>query len=138
MNTERLQHLLHIAKNIDMERLDMGTWGAGDCGSVACLAGWAARDPDFKAQGLVSNPHSGTVGYNGEDGFPGLDHFFDLHGLETTHLFSPVAYSNKPTRVELMNHINDILAGDFREKFGVYPAYLHARSVEENVEEEIA
>lgn len=127
MNEERLQHLLSIAKNLDMDRLDMGTWGS--CGSVACLAGHAARDPDFIAQGLYMGVRNGgsVPAFKGEGGFQALDAFFDLHGLETTHLFSPIAYMAQPSREELLEHINDILAGNFEEKFGSVPEYLEVK-----------
>ena len=118
MNITRLHHLRTIAERLDMKYLDMGLWGG--CFTSACLAGWACRDEDFIAQGLhIDEAEGGQVPtFEEERSFQALDKFFNLHGLETTHLFSPIAYSAKPTRKELLQHIDVILAGTFIEKFG--------------------
>ena len=124
MNIARLEHLKEIAARIDIGQLDMGSWGAS-CGSPACLAGWACRDELFRRQGL--HMEAGVPAFRGYDAFSALDKFFGLYGMETTHLFSPIAYKG-PTREELLQHIDDILAGDFEEKFGAQPKYLRERA----------
>jgi hypothetical protein len=44
------------------------------------------------------------------------DKFFDL-GVGNDPLFSPIVYSKNPSRAELLEHINDIISGEFEEKF---------------------
>jgi hypothetical protein len=134
MNTARLLHLREVAQHIPMNRLDMGMWGG--CGTHACLAGWACRDKKFNVEGLALVDSGGgfVPGFNRRTSFQALDTFFDLHGLETTHLFSPIAYSAQPNREELLQHIDDILAGDFEEKFGRYAEYFKHYEEDEALE----
>lgn len=90
-----------VVPGIPLKALDMNTI---DCGTHACLAGWAERDSSLRAQGIEREI---------------WQTFFGISSNQTCHMFAPNAYSafaggkirTVPTHAELTQHINDVLEG---------------------------
>ncbi len=104
-----------VVPGIPKQYLDMGSV---DCGTTACLLGWAFRDPAiaeaarYLAAGIEvydeSEPLSENIYGNDLEG-----DFFGVTSVQARHLFSSYAYSDRhrPTHAELTAHINDVLEG---------------------------
>lgn len=91
-----------------------------DCGTQACLAGHACRDPEFQAIGLVLD--GGGPSFAGASDFSALKECFGISDGQTRHLFWRGAYglsvyrvnNRQPTHAELRAHIDDVLEGRVR------------------------
>lgn len=94
---ERLCRLVPITERLiaDEKPFDMMTFAEDvddlyNCGTAACLAGWAARDPVFRAEGLsLQACYAGArVAYDGStDSWPALACFFGLSSLQADYIF---------------------------------------------------
>lgn len=103
MNTERLQHLITILRQVPAEDFDMAVW---KCGTAACAVGWACLDPAFNEQGLSFAMPQELPTYASSRGgmcvhWDAVEVFFDLSELQARRLFSWDAYrifnNHKPT-----------------------------------------
>lgn len=98
-----------VVPSIPIEQLSMEET---DCGTKACLAGWAVRDLKFRdACGLEANQaHRLFCNF-------GADIYEDRNALGITesqsdYLFMPVFYDDdSPSHAELTAHVNDVLEG---------------------------
>jgi len=84
-----------------------------DCGTAACMGGWAARNAAFRYLGIGRNRARGFSSI-------GWDEFFGLTDKQGVHLFIIHSYPGcqsrgevlrQPTHAELTAHINDVLEG---------------------------
>lgn len=96
MNRERLEHLITVLERVERENLpfDMDDWAVDplDCGTAACAAGWAARDPEFQKQGLSLSLAWGPS-FAGEVGAEAMAVFLDIAGWDSVRLFIPDEYN---------------------------------------------
>lgn len=102
INREAFEQLDRVLAEVDSQKLpfSMEVWQTSGretehkCGTAACAAGWAARDPWFRERGFTmklgdSAPRympPGTSSYNAERfacwGFEAAERFFGLYGYE--------------------------------------------------------
>lgn len=108
MSIQRLCELRKVAEKIDMSRLDMRQWFMNDCGTVACLGGFACLHPPFQALGLGHLNHRWPT-YRGEHGMRALRDFFDINRQDAFHLFDPDSYVYPLTRDKLLGQIDDVI-----------------------------
>lgn len=62
MNMKRLLRMIEVVEGLDESQFNMDVWavkGAGECGTVGCIAGWAAMDPELHAEGLCLASYNG-------------------------------------------------------------------------------
>lgn len=115
-NMERLKHLVTVLKKVEGNRFNLLGWYLNksdvrifhqeegkeihpECGTVACIAGWAALDPEFNAQGFHpeydTNGEPVSIELESEVGFicgvSALEEFFGLSYEEVNDVF----YMNK-------------------------------------------
>lgn len=89
MDIARLTHLIFVLENVDPSKYDSAVWYSPATASAperACAAGWAARDPHFRMQGLILK--EGSPYFEGCTGFAALRKFFDLELYASWELFS--------------------------------------------------
>lgn len=95
-NIPPLDMQFHIKKGAmpKTDTLDMRLWGTvGECGTVACLAGWLVLDPRIQAEGLMPERESerdiSTLRptYKGYAGLDALEEFFDASDGAIEHVF---------------------------------------------------
>jgi len=61
MNIERLKTLRDVIAATPDEVVDLDRWQlTKDCGTIACILGWACEVPEFQAAGLKLVPHQGN------------------------------------------------------------------------------
>ncbi len=89
---ERWKNLIRVLKNVKDEELQMETF-FDRCGTEACAAGWAARDPWFQQQGFYVVPSVSTkdgrpwdVGYNCYRGLAACEVFFDENYIDNVFI----------------------------------------------------
>lgn len=90
-----------VVPGIPLAELSMHNF---DCGTFACLAGFAARDQLMKAGGLTRGNYWQFFGCNGKQGM----HLFDANAYLD---FEGPEHLVQPTHAELTAHINDVLEG---------------------------
>lgn len=99
-NLERLKETLRVAKAINPKAFNLDTYGrtgvdyADDwCGTVACIVGWAARDPWHRKQGLDVRPLADGLGsvitYGTQHGWGAPEAFYELGKADYADLFMP-------------------------------------------------
>lgn len=102
---KRLLKLVDILRQVPRKQFDMSVWCTDDeCGTVACAAGWACMDPDFRRAGLSFSKRNDSGPWRGFDRAPSLtlkdgtvvndewcalEQFFDLTNDEAEYLFMP-------------------------------------------------
>lgn len=93
---ERLCYLVPMTERliVDEAELDMKIFAEDsrdfyNCGTAACLAGWAARDPTLRADGLTMwrDDDMAVVSYRGLGCWHSLQHFFDISPRQAEYLF---------------------------------------------------
>jgi|SRR6185437_8822776 len=93
---ERLLRLANVVlPNVSHDEFDMTVW---DCGTVACAAGHAARDPVLAAEGLSvewtsDRSQAATVRYQQSQGTYALERFFELPPWRAELIFLPACYA---------------------------------------------
>ncbi len=119
MNGERvrrLERLYFIMKEVaagDASRFNLRSWfmdanigkfrsvkafeeSHANCGTIACAFGWAALDPELRAEGLGYRAHSALSGvepfYEKSSGYDAAVEFFHLSHEEVMRLFCPQMY----------------------------------------------
>jgi hypothetical protein len=105
-----------VVPGIPEAELNMATW---DCGTHACLIGWAHRRPEMRALApLVSDP--GFVDGKFATGFLPSTMYtwtmrtFDLTARQTDHLVESRSYGTiAPSHAALQAHIDHVIAGRF-------------------------
>lgn len=107
---EALRELDRVAAEVerDGKPFDMGLFGRPECGTAACLAGWAMADPWFAERGLrrglgTTCPTFGQI----NDQTDALEEFFALPCDETDRLFFA---SRRVTIADQRAVIADLLA----------------------------
>lgn len=97
----RLEYLRDVVvPGIPVGELDLSVV---DCGTVACLCGWARRNPALRNEGIGLSTYM-QIACDG--------HFFSLTISQGSYLFLCDRYSGTtPTHAELTAHINDVLSG---------------------------
>jgi hypothetical protein len=95
MNLQAMTELLRVLQGVQADRspFDMTVWGRQllpdgttvegrkSCGTAACAAGWAMRDPWFRERGLLpAGPAQTEGGYNDEDYNPNVPSFDGTYG----------------------------------------------------------
>lgn len=77
-------------------RVETNVDGALECGTAACAVGWAAINPEFRAQGFTLKREPGAShlqpSYGGRSGWSAVDAFFELSGKDADILFSGSSY----------------------------------------------
>lgn len=113
MNVEALKQLKRVLQNVPEKEFDITLW---DCGTAACAAGWAGRDPWFSSRGLrVTKAPYSMLYYKDLFYEEALMAFFDLT-LEQTALFFEWGYeaslekSNYVTPADVIERIDELLA----------------------------
>jgi len=87
MNTERLKTLRDVIAATPDDYVDLSWWQqSGDCGTIACMLGWACEVPEFQAAGLRMEHYPGYG-----DAFPTLDQKF---GYEAGAAFFGLDYAD--------------------------------------------
>lgn len=116
MNRQHLLELLRVAEAIPEDHIHMGAFRTKlDCGTVYCLAGYAALDPYFQRHGLKIKFRQ-RIGdtYTGPENFDRLIEFFGLERDDAYNLFA--GYMNKndnPIRKEtVIENIDRLLRGE--------------------------
>lgn len=113
---ERLRYLAdHVLPNVKHSEFNMSRWA---CGTVACAAGHAARDPVLTAEGLrlQPSPLPGTSipYYAGMAGLGAAARFFEISSEDACMLFIsdhyPVAAAADITPAQVRERILDYLA----------------------------
>lgn len=110
---KRLQKLLELMKTVPQKRFEISQWAdAGfcskanpseafhsECGTAACVGGWACTVPAFKKAGLrlekvIARDYEGSLQpvFNGKEQFDALEAFFGLEGLPVPAKFKVVGY----------------------------------------------
>lgn len=105
-------------------------WGKNvpECGTVACAAGWHALNPEAVAQGFHLAYDSrmlfgGILTYDDGEltwtGYGACERFYGLSEEAVIYIFAPDGYdrdwSSQITVDEVLEHIQDVLDGDFEE-----------------------
>ena len=110
----RLTHLIQVMQAVPPYHLSLLLW---NCGSIACVAGWASRDLAFQSQGFFSNHQYGDVNYINVDeqiflkGLEAARHFFKLTQDQAKFLFLSTSYDNAVVTSDMViQHIETILA----------------------------
>lgn len=150
MNIEAMIELRRVAEAIPPEQFDMGIWES-DCGTEACLAGWATRDPYFTERGLTMHvdmgksygPHKAPE-FGDEMGFSALRAFFEIGYEVADHLFDVVGYQNRTgehgsvSKADVLEHIDQVLEGriEFEYQDDYYNDDYYEDYEDENTEEE--
>lgn len=92
MNKERFLRLIEIMKNVEPKAFDMDDWSyKTDCGTVACIGGHAAFDPEFNDQGL-NTAHKGTPMFPRDNGYTAygevaMAEFLEIPYRDSSRLF---------------------------------------------------
>lgn len=105
-----------VVPGIPAAELDLAMW---DCGTTACLAGWAMRDRKINLAGLAMHHKSTDPTFRDRLGFDALRDFFGITQGAARHLFDPYGYGHtfsscRPglvSHAELRTHIDDVLEG---------------------------
>jgi len=121
-NIDALENLRRVAEGClrNNDTLNMGTFWS-NCGTFGCLAGWAAQDPWFQAQGLEvmsATPAGNRVGvvvwWRRKGGVPyalrdfeALEEFFGLDTFQANYLFADNPHA---TNVETIKDWHDAIA----------------------------
>lgn len=96
-NLDRLKETLRVAKAINPKTFNLDTYGKAVeddwCCTVACIVGWAARDPWHRKQGLGVRPHADGQGsvitYGAQHGWGAPETFYELGKADYADLFMP-------------------------------------------------
>lgn len=95
----RLLKLAGILDNVPRKEFNMNRW---DCGTTACAAGYACRDPGFRRLGLRLGKHDG-IAYPMFNGCcnvtASLAAFFDLAPFDVLYMFMPYLGHQTPKQV---------------------------------------
>lgn len=83
MRRDRLIKLYEFFKTVPKDQVDLNAW---ECGTHACLGGWACRMPEFQALGLKLEDD--VLSFQGELGFDALADFFELDDFDAQVLFA--------------------------------------------------
>lgn len=102
MNKERLLILADfLSEKVPSEQFLLDVWVAddGECGTVACACGWAARIPEFAALGfrlhdreIVDGVFDAWPAFGDKEGWDAVEAFFDLIWEEAHYLFASHMY----------------------------------------------
>lgn len=121
-DTEALKQLRRVAAAIPPTRLDMGTFCRRDasCGTVMCLAGWAAVDPWHRVNTRINERFYATEdGMIEIDGEGPLDLFladiYDIEADEAARLFAlniGISVARDATKACVLQRIDQLLAGE--------------------------
>ena len=128
MNRERIERLIDLARTIDPEHFDLASYyyqidddapfNLHDCGSTACLLGYAGHDPWFMGQGYNTLMSSASEFFSIPKSLIQL--IFNLHSSrEDTLIFynmnaHPVSIPEelkKITAVQVADKLQDFLDG---------------------------
>lgn len=104
MNIKRLQHLrdvvVPLAREKDSEgKLDFAVFCdyEADCGTVACLAGWAASTKQLQEDGWIFNPEASHIYYTNSnwrcDEFEQLAEYYEISRDLSSALFHSDVYT---------------------------------------------
>lgn len=93
-NLERLRQTLRVAKAITPAQFNLDTYGKETkCGTVACIVGWAARDPWHRKERLNFREHSDGTGsvivYDTQHGWGAPEAFYEISKADYADLFMP-------------------------------------------------
>lgn len=91
MDAKRITELYDLVRGIPDELLDMDTFGElNDCGSPACMAGWAARHGPFAEAGLSpGDRQTGSIAFGGRQRYGALAAFFEMSYEQAQEVFGP-------------------------------------------------
>jgi hypothetical protein len=100
-----------VVPRIPLKQMDMRQI---DCGTVACLCGWAMRDQNLRDAGILfGDPESPISLADSYVAITEHGHFFGLTEAQGYYLFLPDSYGglDQPTHRQLQTHINNVLNG---------------------------
>ena len=93
MNVDRWNHAIQIGENINDAEFSMENW---KCGSVLCMLGHCASDPEFNEQDLhlVKEDFDWDFypEYNKYIAYEAAAKFFDISFTDANYVFNPFIY----------------------------------------------
>lgn len=104
----RLNHLITVLRTVSSDRFNMNSWR---CGTSACAAGWATKDPLFKAQGFRYSIRNCDITYHSSVGIKACSEFFQIPIHHALYLFSPLSYAHgrRLPPLDVIAHIQAVL-----------------------------
>lgn len=133
----RLKRLKKIIEKVPEEKINMLSWfDETECGTTACVLGWASLDKSFRRAGLKSYKRIGgkicfkpTFKFDIDRNIYNIEFtyqnagkaFFGLSFYETNYLFVKLCYSSNQ-KSEMLNRIQQIIdKKEYQLKYGVNP-----------------
>lgn len=140
MNRARLLHLIDVLETVERGNLpfEMEKWAIVKqdktvCGTAACAAGYAALDPEFRAEGFTLRNHSNVefksfydlvryipnleleypfISFDGVSGWLALGEFFGLTFPQANYVFGAKSYRRSDVAPKhVIEHIHHVLEG---------------------------
>ncbi len=113
---ERLKVLYAMFEGIPARRVDMNLWNAGvstepECGTGACLLGWAATYPPFQELGLepMSKINPSFPKFQGVLGMDAGERFFGISWTESADLFQGIGGGPLHQKRTALQRIRELL-----------------------------
>lgn len=122
---KRLLRLREILIALPAEKFSIDGW-VSECGTVACAGGWAAMDPELKAEGLELRQGNQFMVpmFAGTGGFRALQLFFGMPEDVSFWVFSEDGYLTKAIPASVVDHL------DLYLKYGPHmELYLERRGI---------